>query len=185
MADDEPVVEPKPQPDAIPKSLDSEEPLGNEYGKETKSLNHQKTRRGGIKHKNKQKIKFTILGNNTAGLKAKRDSLEAIIEIFKHPSCITLQETKLANKANFQLQNYQVFQKNRNSSGGGLMTAVDPSLNPMLIAAKNEEAEVLTVQLELKDKKVRIINGYGPQEDDSQQNRLNFWLGLEEEIISA
>ena len=55
----------------------------------------------------------------------------------------------------------------------------------MLIASKNEEAEILTVKLQLKDKKLRIINGYRPHDDDLQQNRLNFWLGLEEEIISA
>ena len=159
-----------------------------EANKENKNENknsNNKTRRGGKKHKSNKKVKFSLLGSNSAGLRAKRESLEAIIGILKQPSCITIQETKLPKKANFKLANYQVFQKNRNSSGGGLLTAVDPNLNPMLITSKNEEAEILTVQLELNDKKLRVINGYGPQEDDTQQNRLNFWLGLEEEIISA
>jgi exonuclease III len=83
------------------------------------------------------------------------------------------------------LENYQVFQKNINGSGGGLLTAVDPSLNPMLISARNEEAEILTVQLKLNTLKLRVINGYGPQNDDTTQNKLNFWMGLEEEIIAA
>ena len=65
------------------------------------------------------------------------------------------------------------------------MTAIDPNLNPMLITPKIEEAEILTVQLELSNKKARIINGYGPQESDCQQNRFNFWSGLEQEVISA
>ena len=43
----------------------------------------------------------------------------------------------------------------------------------------------MTVQLELSNKKARIINGYGPQESDCQQNRFNFWSGLEQEVISA
>ena len=150
-----------------------------------KPLKQQKTRRGGVKHRSKTKVKFSLLGNNSAGLKSKKDSLEAIIEIFKTPSCITLQETKLPKNANFHLNDYQVFLKNRNSSGGGLLTAIDPNLNPMLIAPKNEEAEILTVQLELNEKQLRVINGYGPQDDDNIQHRLNFWLGLEEEIISA
>ena len=47
--------------------------------------NKPKTRRGGIKYKSKRTTKFTLLGNNTAGLKAKRDSLEAIISTFKNP----------------------------------------------------------------------------------------------------
>ena len=55
----------------------------------------------------------------------------------------------------------------------------------MLITQKIEEAEILTVQLELSNKKARIINGYGPQESDCQQNRFNFWSGLEQEVISA
>ena len=33
--------------------------------------------------------------------------------------------------------------------------------------------------------KIRVINGYGPQEDDSNQNKLNFWMGLEQEVLSA
>ena len=158
----------------------------DEHGRARKpeSIKKQKIRRGGLKHKPK-KVKFSLLGNNSAGLKSKKDSLEAIIRTLKNPSCITLQETKLAKNANFQLANYQVFQKNRNGSGGGLLTAIDPNLNPMLIASKNEEAEILTVQIELNKNKLRIINGYGPQDDDTQQNRFNFWSGLEEEIISA
>ena len=103
----------------------------------------------------------------------------------KTPSCITLQETKLAKKANFLLENYQVFLKNINGSGGGLLTAIDPSLNPMLISARNEDAETLTVQLMCGNMKIRVINAYGPQEDDTQQNKLNFWMGIEEEILAA
>ena len=37
-------------------------------------------------------------------------------------------------------------------SGGGLMTAVDPVLNPVLLESKNEEAEILVVQITFKDK---------------------------------
>ena len=78
-----------------------------------------------------------------------------------------------------------MFQKNRNGSGGGLLTAVDPILNPMLISTKNEEAEILTVQLVVNNQNIRLINGYGPQEDDKYQNKLNFWMGLDQEIVSA
>ena len=144
-----------------------------------------RTRRGGIKHKRRLKVNFSLLGNNAAGIKAKKESLEANINIFKKPSCITLQETKLPKNSNFQVGNYQVFQKNRNGTGGGLLTAVDPDLDPVQIATRNEEAEILTVQIYLNNQKLRIINAYGPQDDDIQQSKLNFWLGIEEEIISA
>ena len=41
------------------------------------------------------------------------------------------------------------------------------------------------VQCQIKDEKVRIINGYGPQEDDPSNTRLLFWQSLEQEIVSA
>ena len=93
--------------------------------------------------------------------------------------------TKLPQKNVFQLNNYQVFQKNRNGTGGGLLTAVYPSLNPILISTQNEEAELLTVQVVVNKRKIRLINGYGPQEDDHSQNKLNFWMGLDQEVLSA
>ena len=68
-------------------------------------------RRGGKKHKRKQRTYFSLLGNNAAGIKAKKESLEALIEVFKKPSCITLQETKLAKNTYYQIPNYQALIK--------------------------------------------------------------------------
>ena len=102
-----------------------------------------------------------------------------------YPSCVTLQETKLDKNAILSLENYQVFQKNRNGSGGRLLTAIDPNLKPMLISSRNDEAEILTVQIKCKNMQLRVINAYGPQDDDDQQSRLHFWMGLEEEVLSA
>ena len=96
-----------------------------------------------------------------------------------------LQETKLGSKDELKIQNYQVFQKNRNVYGGGLLTAVEVGLNPMLISTKNEDAEVLTIQLEVNHFKIRVINGYGPQDDDSLQNKLKFWMALDQEVLAA
>ena len=97
---------------------------------------------------------------------------------------ITLQETKLGQKTDFKIDNYQVFQRNRNRSGGGILTAVDPSLGPTLISC-GSEAEVLTVQVEVNQRHIRIINGYGPQSDEGQQKRLEFWYALDQEIVDA
>ena len=35
--------------------------------------------------------------------------------------------------------------KNRNGSGGGLLTAVDPNLNPVQVATTNDRAEQKTI----------------------------------------
>ena len=65
-------------------------------------LRRSRTRRGGIKHKYNKGFNFTIMGNNVASLPKKKDSLHAVIEILKKPSCITLQETKLGEKPDFK-----------------------------------------------------------------------------------
>ena len=74
-------------------------------GNASKKLKLNKTRRGGQKFQRERLQTFTIMGNNTAGLKAKKDSLEALIQTLKRPSCIMLQETKLGQKEEFKLQN--------------------------------------------------------------------------------
>ena len=149
------------------------------------------SKRGGVRSKNSRKrkanknIKFSIMGNNSAGLKAKKDSLLHNIKLFNYPSAITLQETKLRKPGSIKLKNYQIFEKIRNGLGGGLLTAVDINLDPVLIQCSNEEKEILIVQCNIDKKKIRIINGYGPQEDEPIVKRLSFWQSLEQEILAA
>ena len=145
----------------------------------------KRTRRGGKKHTSKNSFKFSIMGNNVAGLVSKESSLRSVIQLFNKPSCITLQETKLGAKYRYDIENYKVFQKNRNSSGGGLLTAVVPDLNPTEVSTEIDDAEILVVQFELGTRRVRLINGYGPQDTDTLHNRLTFWLALEVEITAA
>ena len=97
----------------------------------------KKTRRG----LNKREIKrrntvfgFSIMGNNANGLGGKTDSLKNTLKIFK-PSCVTIQETKLRTKK-FEIPGYQVFLKNRQGLGGGLLTAVEENLAPVLVSSQ-------------------------------------------------
>ena len=126
-------------------------------------------------------VKFSILGSNANGLKAKFESLLNIINIFDRPSCITIQETKLRNSGSYKIPGYQVFQLNRHGFGGGLLTAVHDDLAPVLVTV-DEEVELLVVQVKIGNKKIRIFNGYGPQENNPDES-LNFWSALEKEII--
>ena len=155
--------------------------------KEYKKLNHKKTRRGKSKKKyetkNKSPIKFSLFGSNSNGLKAKLDSLKNVINIFDQPSCITLQKTKLRKSGSIQLAGYQIFQLNRSGFGGGLLTAVDEELDPVLVIA-DDDVELLVVQLKVGVNNIRVFNAYGPQETNPIES-LNFWIRLEEEIIKA
>ena len=118
MDDDQPMVEPE--------SSTGSRSLADKHNQASLTIKHncknKKIRRGGKKHSRKQIINFSLLGNNAAGIKAKKESLEVIINVFNKPSCITIQETKLAKSAIFQIENYQVFQKNRNGENVKIFT---------------------------------------------------------------
>ena len=77
--------------------------------------------------------------------------------------------------------------KNRSGSqGGGLITAVDQDLEPILVSTgEDDDAELITVQIKVGENHIRIINAYGPQEDDSQQKILNFWAEIENEVLKS
>ena len=146
---------------------------------QTKSCK-RKTRRGISKRKNKN-LGFTIIGTNSNGLSGKVDSLYNTVKHFK-PSCITIQETKLRSKK-FEIPGYQVFLKNRPGLGGGLLTAVEENLAPVLVSFP--DTEILVIQTRVGSVDTRIINGYGPQEDANFQDIYNFWQDMDKEIISA
>ena len=99
-------------------------------------------------------------------MKAKKDSFFQTIKAFNFPSCITIQETKLRKMGSIKIKDYQVFEKLRPGLGGGLLTAIRESLNPVLIAPCDENAEILVIQCQINQMKLRVINGYGPQDDD-------------------
>ena len=63
------------------------------------------------------------------------------------------------------------------------MTAVSHDLKPVLIS-DGDESEILVVQAHFGRQEMRIINAYGPQEDEHQQS-LCFWQQLEAAVIMS
>ena len=53
-----------------------------------------------------------------------------------------------------------------------------------LVESVNEECEILVVQGQIGSHKIRIINWYGPQEDQPVNKRLLFWQAMGQEIIA-
>ena len=78
---------------------------------------------------------------------------------------------------------YQIFQLNRAGRlGGGLLSAIDEALDPVLINAGDDDAEILVVQIKVGHIDIRIFNAYRPQEDEKSSS-MKFWLCLEKEIM--
>ena len=97
-----------------------------------------------------------------------------------------LQETKAKRKNKVKLNNYVLFEQIRsNSAGGGLLTAVHHSLKPVCISNYEDSDEIMTVEATLKGAKVRLINGYGPQESSADDIRKSFFNSLDLEVQRA
>ena len=136
--------------------------------------------------KGNKNIKLCILGTNANGLLGKQESWKNAVNNFK-PSIITVQETKINRMGQIKLKGYQIFENIRTvGKGGGLLTAVDEDMFPVLTSTgENDEAEFITVQVKAGNHDIRIINAYGPQEDDNTVKIYNCWEEIENEIISA
>ena len=156
-----------------------------EFSSTVRKNNPRKTRRGQKRGFKKSKLSLSIMGNNCNGIKGKLDTLIANIDSFS-PSIVTIQETLLNSKNLVKLPGYQLFEHPRFSrGGGGLLTAIDQNLNAVQTSSFDDTVDILTVQLKANNLDVRIINAYGPQEDDALDSIVNFWQLLEEEAIAA
>ena len=146
----------------------------------------KKTRRGrgeSKKSKNPKNTNLTFIGNNSAGMTGKLESLKRAIEVFQ-PGVIMLQETKLKKKGGTKLKGFVIFEKLReNNEGGGLMSIIHENLNPILIF--DDHSEFLVVDINGNFGSIRTINCYGPQENLSLEIRTAFFVELETRIISA
>ena len=112
-------------------------------------------------------------------------SLESKIEKL-NPGCVFLQETKLYKKGQVTIDGFTPFEHVRNNSkGGGLLSLICKSFDPVLVYEGDDDIELLVVQGTIGKLKVRFINAYGLQEDDTSERIMGFYETLEEQIISA
>ena len=82
-------------------------------------------------------------------------------------------------------KDYVIFEKIRkNRGGGGLLTGVHKNLEPVSVSDDNDD-EILVVEAKVADKKVRLINAYGPQESCHEDEKNSFSGKLDEEIKRA
>ena len=146
-----------------------------------------KIKRGKRKSKVKQINKsMYILGNNAAGILNKLDSVQRCVKKFQ-PGVFFVQETKCKRKNKIKHPDYIMFEHIRKKSGGGgLLTAVHKSLKPVSVSDEND-IEILVVQGLVKNKPIRFINGYGPQDEfnSTDNEKEEFFNRLDLEIKSS
>ena len=141
--------------------------------------------------KRKYKIKsknLKIFAANAAGINCKLKSFENILIELK-PQIWMLQETKLKPNGKIKCEasdDFQVFYLNRQKSqGGGLALGIHKEIESTLIRDGDDDIEVISVQTVLNDTPVKIVVGYGPQENATMEKKNKFWDFLENEIREA
>ena len=116
-----------------------------------------------------------IFSANCAGLSSKIQSLVNNVHNLG-AGIFTLQETHLKRKGklNNKFIEFEIFEAIRSKQKGGTVIGAPKSLSPVLIEEYSEEFELLVVEGTISGKDVRIITGYGPQENWKQDERLPF-----------
>ena len=146
-----------------------------------------RTRRGFNKNqymKRQGASALKILATNCAGAGGKVKSLKSEVNHAK-ANLVILQETHSKRKGKIQFPDMVVFEAIRKTKGGGTLIASHKDLNPKLIQDYEEEFELLVVEIEIKGKHIRVISGYGPQENWAEEKRMPFFIALETELEKA
>ena len=99
-------------------------------------------------------------------------------------SIFTLQETHFSKKGRVNIDDFVVFEAIRMKEHGTMLGA-HVRLQPVLISEYSETFEMLVVQVKVEGREIRVITGYGPQENIKADKAMPFFSKLEEEIVST
>ena len=98
----------------------------------------------------------------------------------------TIQQKLFRTKGRLKIKDFIIFESIRkNKERGGSMTGIHESLEPVLIEEHSDIFELIKVEIKVAGKEIRVINGYGPQENWSNEEKMQFFVALEEEVSKA
>ena len=136
-----------------------------------------------VKRQNTASLK--LFSANGAGIiGGKKKSLVSLVKS-TGSNLVTLQETHCRRKGKIQIPDMVVFEAIRSAKGGGTLVACHKDLKPKLVEEYEDEFKLLVVEIKVKKKQIRVISGYGPQENWTEEKRMNFFTALETEVEKA
>ena len=127
-----------------------------------------------------------FLGVNAAGINPKLTTFQKVLSDLD-PSVFFIEETKYKESGKLKADNFVVFERVRENGvgGGGVAIGCVKDLHPALIREGTNDVETLSVDIFLKNMKIRCCVGYGPQENDLIEKKNAFWEFLDEEVFDA
>ena len=142
--------------------------------------------RGRRKNKMYYRKEIRFLGVNAAGIRSKLTSFKDTLNKL-NPGVFFIEETKMKDEGKMKFENYDVFELTRESKdgGGGLAIGCIKELQATWVRQGNDKVESLSVDIFLKNKKIRCCVAYGCQESDNIERKEAFWNYLSEEVSIA
>ena len=149
-------------------------------------INVRKCRRGRRKSNKNISKSLRFLGVNCAGLRPKILTFKKVLNEL-NPSVFFLEETKYKDTGKIKLENYIIFERVRKTkvSGGGVALGCKKELKPVWVREGQDLVETLSVDIFVKQMKIRCCVGYGCQENDIIANKEAFWKYMDEEVEEA
>ena len=154
----------------------------NKIQKYEKNEKHKKNN----KKQNQNKYHtLKIFSANADGLGRKQHSLTHQISENKS-TVFTIQETNHKTKGKYKNNEYEIFEAIRkNKEKGGTMLGIHKSLEPVLIEEYSDNFELIVTEIKISNKEIRLMTGYGPQEYWIDDEKMPFFVALEEEVSKA
>ena len=136
------------------------------------------------KHNNRNTI-LGIFSANASGLGKKSHSLKHELNM-TNSQIFTIQESHFRTKGRLKIKDFIIFESIRkNKEKGGSILGIHSSLEPVLIEEYSDSFELIVAEIKVLGKEVRIMSGYGPQECWTSEEKMPFFVALEEEISKA
>ena len=134
--------------------------------------------------KKKKESELCIMSANAAQLKGKIISFKSELKK-SNAGIFTVQESHFPTKGKLKIEDFEIFEAIRKKAKGGTIIGAHKGLSPCLIQEYENEFELLVIEVKISNKEIRIMSGYGPQECWPENERMPFFLALEQEIIKA
>ena len=132
------------------------------------------------------KTSIRFLGVNANGLKPRFLTFKKVMKDL-NPSVFFVEETKFQEEGELKLENFMIFELTRASrdGGGGLALGVVKELCPVLVRKGDDKVEAMSIDILVKNMRIRCCIAYGCQESSHVEKKDAFWTFIEEEAKSA